>query len=127
MKFLPNRQLKILAAFALSGAALLAGCASVPPPTEQMALAKAAVTRATSAGGNEFAPVEMKSAIDKLDAADRAIGAKDYDRARQLAEQAQVDARAAEARAQNAKAQKALAETQESNRVLREEINRKSP
>jgi len=90
-----------------------------------MALSRTAVASATGAGGGEFAPVELKLAVDKLSAAERAMGDKDYDRARQLAEQAQVDAKLAETRAQAAKAQKAITESREANRVLREEINRK--
>jgi hypothetical protein len=48
----------------------------------------------------------------------------DYVRARQLAEQAQVDAQLAEATARSAKEQKSADALQESNRVLREEIER---
>jgi hypothetical protein len=62
----------------LSAALLLAACASTPAPTEQMALSRAAVSNATSAGGNEYAPVQLKSAVDKMDAAERAMSAKDY-------------------------------------------------
>jgi uncharacterized protein with von Willebrand factor type A (vWA) domain len=105
---------------------LITACASTPAPTEQMALSRAAVSNATSAGGNEFAPIQLKSAIDKMDAAEHALSAKDYIRARQLAEQAQVDAQLAEATARSAKAQKAADALQEDSRVLRQEIERKT-
>lgn len=108
----------------------MAGCASAPPaipaPTEQMAVSKAALNNASSAGGNEFAPIQFKSAMEKLEAAERAMGEKNYVRARQLAEQAQVDAELATAAARSAKAQKAADALQESNRVLRKEIDRKT-
>jgi hypothetical protein len=91
-----------------------------------MAVSKAAVNSANSAGSNEYAPVMYKSAMDKLDAAERAMNGKDYFMARQLAEQAQVDAQLAAATARSSKAVKAAGALQEDNRVLRQEINRKA-
>ncbi|MEB0009977.1 chromosome partitioning protein ParA, partial [Pseudomonas sp. RTB2] len=54
-----------LAALALGSCLVLAGCAG-NPPTEQYAVTQSAVNSAVSAGGREFAAVEMKSAQDKL-------------------------------------------------------------
>lgn len=108
----------------IAAAIITAGCASMPAPTEQMAVAKAAINNATSAGGNEFAPQPFKSALQKMDAAEQAMAEKDYPRARQLAEEAQVDAQLAAVMARSARAQKAAFELQEGNRVLQEEIER---
>ena len=105
---------------------IAAGCASLPAPTEQIAVSKAAVKNAISSGGNEFAPLETKSAIDKMNDAERAMAEKDYVNARRLAEQAQLDAKLAETTADYGKAQKAVNNSKESNRVLREEIDRTS-
>jgi len=102
-----------------------AGCASVAPPTEQLAVSKAAVANAVDAGGPEFAPAEMRTAREKLDRANQAMTAKDYEGARSLAEQAQVDAQLAATKARSAKAQKAALAVQEDSRVLREELDRK--
>jgi hypothetical protein len=107
-------------------AALMAGCASVPPPTEQLAVSKAAVENAVAAGGPEFAPTEMRTAQEKMDSANKAMAAKEYERAQWMAEQAQVDAQLAGSKARAAKAQKASLASQEDSRVLREELNRKS-
>ncbi|MEO8159209.1 MAG: DUF4398 domain-containing protein [Betaproteobacteria bacterium] len=107
-------------------AVVLAGCASIPPPTEQMAVSKLAVANAISAGGVEFAPVEMKSAQERMDRANRAMGKEEYENARRLAEEAQADARLAEKIAHAGKARQAANVTQEDSRVLREEINRKN-
>lgn len=104
----------------------LSGCASAPIPTEQLAVSKAAVDSATTAGGTEFAPLEIKAAHDKLDAANRAVTDKDYDKAARLAAEAQVDAKLAETKALSAKAQKAVAETQDNLRSMLHEINRSS-
>lgn len=118
---------KRLSAMVAGASIFLAGCAtSIPAPTEQLAVSKEAVTRAVNAGGAELAPVEMRVARDKLDRANVAMAAKDYELARALAEEAQVDARLAETKARSATAQKAAAALQEDSRILREEINRKT-
>lgn len=105
---------------------LAAGCAGIPAPTEQIAVSKAAVSNANSAGGNEFAPLPFNSAMDKMEIAERAMTDKDYLQARQLAEEAQIDAQLAEATARSVKAQKSLRQLQDDNRVLRQEIDRKA-
>ena len=107
-------------------AVVLGGCASVAPPTEQMAVSKSALANAASAGGSEYASVEMRTAQEKMERANRAMAKEDYESARRLAEEAQADARLAEKKAHAAKAQKAAGVTQEDIRVLREEIDRKS-
>ncbi|NOU21028.1 MAG: DUF4398 domain-containing protein [Methyloglobulus sp.] len=103
---------------------LMAGCAGIPAPTEQMAVSRAAVSNAASAGGNEFAPLQLKSAMEKMDNAERAMTEENYLQARQLAEQAQADAQLATTTARSVKAQKAASALQEDNRVLRQEIDR---
>ena len=110
----------------LAGTALLTACASVPPPTEQMAVSRAAVTDAQGAGAYEFAPVEMRTANEKLTRATAAMNQKDYVTARRLAEQAEADARLAAATANSAKAQRALDEVQASIRTLQNEITRQA-
>ena len=122
-KINPIRSYQKLNSFGLVAAILIVGCAGTPP-TEQMAVSKVAVTNATSAGGNEFAPLPLRSAMEKMDAAEQAMSEEDYPLARQLAEQAQVDAQLAAATARSAKAQKAASALQEDNRVLRKEIDR---
>jgi hypothetical protein len=106
-------------------ATLLAGCASPTPPIEQLAVSRAAISSANSAGGNEYAPLQSKAAVAKMDAAERAMTEKNYVLARQLAEEAQVDAQLAGATARTAKAQKAADAVHEDSRVLRKEIDRK--
>ncbi len=106
---------------------LMVGCASMPPPTEQIAVSKATVSRAVSVGGNEYAPMELRSATEKMNAAEEAMDNEEYLKARRLAEQAQLDASLAETRAALAKAQQAVKSAEESNRVLRLEIDRTTP
>ncbi len=103
-------------------AVVVTGCASVPAPTDQMAVSKAALNNASRAGGNEFAPQQLKFAKDKMEAAERAMAEENYRHARQLAEQVQVDAQLITIMARSAKAQKAAGELQEDNRELQQEI-----
>ncbi|MFA6971977.1 MAG: DUF4398 domain-containing protein [Gallionella sp.] len=112
---------------AVATAMFMTACAStptIPAPTEQMAVSRATLTAASSAGGSEFAPVQLKSAMDKMDSAERAMGAKNYALAKQLAEQAQVDAQLAATAARAGKAQKAADALRDSNRVLQKELDR---
>jgi hypothetical protein len=120
-------------AFSAAGVALLgltllgiAGCATTPPPNEQMAVARTAVADAVSAGAADYASVDLRNAQDELDRANTAMGARDYDRAQRLAESAEADANLAATRARSAKSQRAVAEVKESIRVLREELARAS-
>src|SRR5476651_680551 len=109
-----------LAALALGSSFVLAGCAG-NPPTAQYAVTQSAVNSAVSAGGTEFAAVEMKSAQDKLKQAEIAMHDKKYDQARTLAEQAEWDARVAERKAQAAKAEQAVKDSQKAVQELRQE------
>lgn len=106
-------------------ATALGACASVPAPTEQMAVSTAAVANAVSAGGTGLAPGELHGARDKLARANAALLAEDYPLARTLAEQSEVDAQLAVAKSRAAKAEIAARTLQEDGRVLREELDRK--
>nr|WP_114973327.1 DUF4398 domain-containing protein [Rhodoferax ferrireducens] len=111
----------------LGGAAvvLMVGCSSMKTPaTADVAVSKAAVDNAAGAGGAEFAPAEMNSAREKLALANKAMAAKDYKLAADLANQAQADAKLAQGKANSAKAQAAANALQDNIRVLREELDR---
>lgn len=112
-----------LAALAIGTSFVLAGCAG-NPPTEQYAVTQSAVNSAVSAGGTEFAAVEMKAAQDKLKQAELAMHDKQYDQARLLAEQAEWDARVAERKAQAMKAEQSLKDSQQGVQELRQESQR---
>jgi hypothetical protein len=114
---------------AWSGIALLlaTGCSSMKTPaTADIAVSKAAVEDAAGAGGADYAPTEMKSAREKITLANRAMAAKDYKRASELANEAQADAKLAQGKANSAKAQQAAQALQDDIRFLREELDRAS-
>jgi hypothetical protein len=82
----------------------LAACASTQeaPAKAEVAASTKAVDSAASAGAAELAPVEMNAAHAKMVAANQALAAKDYKLARDLANQAQVEARLAQSKAAKA-------------------------
>lgn len=100
------------------------GCASAPIPTEQFAVSQAAIESAASAGATEYAPLEIKSARDKLSAAQRAVNDKEYPTAAALAEEAAVDAKLAETKAHAEKANKSVNDIKDNLRTLLDEIER---
>jgi hypothetical protein len=115
-----------LLALTAGASIFIAGRASTPAPTEQMAVSTAALANPVSSGGPQWAPAELTTARDKLARANTALVAKDHDHARSLAEEAQADAQLAGAKARSAKARKAGDEVQEASRVLTEEMDRKT-
>lgn len=122
MKVRPRKHALIL------GLALLTLTACAPAkkaPTGQMALAQSAVDNATAADAYEYAPLELKTAQDKIEQAKMAIQAKEHVEAERLLEQAEIDAQLAEAKARTAKAQKTVETLQQGIDLLREEIQRK--
>lgn len=109
---------------AIASALFVAGCATVPPPREQIAVAKSAITDASSAGAARLAPTAYASAQSKLDLAQAAMRAGDYGRARMLAEDAEADAKVAAARARSDSAQRAADEVRAGIRALEDETTR---
>ena len=110
----------LLAVLAASAVLTLAGCAG-NPPTAQMAVATQALNAAETAGATEFAPIEMQSARKKMNDAEKADFEKDYEKAKDLAEQAEWDARVAERKAQAEKVKRAVDDAKRGVEELRNE------
>ncbi len=112
----------------LAGAAMilaLSACASEKTPaTAEVAVSKNAVENAVSAGAADLAPAEINLARDKMMRANAALANKDYALARDLANQAQADAKLAQSKANSAKATAAAAALDADLRVLRDEVDR---
>lgn len=122
-----TRLLKSVAmATGAAGVLVLAGCASPQkaPATADVAVSRNAVENAVSAGAAELAPAEITAARDKMVRANQALAAKDYKLARELAIQAQADAKLAQSKANSAKATAAANALDEDLRVLRQEVDR---
>ena len=107
-------------------AAGLGACASVPPPESQMGKADLALRKAEQADAAHFAPLEMRTARTKLEAARAAMREDDNLEARRLAEQAKLDALLAEATAQTAQRREATDTIRADIEALRAEAERAS-
>lgn len=122
-KYMKNRLSQVAgAAMVLS----LAACSSPQkaPATADVAVSKNAVENAVSAGAADLAPAEINAARDKMVRANAALAAKDYSLARDLAAQAQADAKLATSKANSTKATAAAAALDADLRVLQQEVDR---
>lgn len=119
--------------FLVAGGALtLTACASVPqPPNDALQAADIAVSNAEKDHGAEFAPLEMRSAHEKLAAAHAVAQKSDPDelgmkQSRYLADEARSDADLASSKARLGKAEAVNQEMQKSGKALRQETQRGS-
>ena len=97
-------------------------CASTPPPVDFLDDAQAAVQRAADAGALEYAPLELRYAREKLDAARAAVQERDYELAGWLAQESTVNSELAIAKTIAAQARDASRAKSEENARLREEL-----
>ena len=98
------------------------GCASTPVPTTAISEAEASLERALAAGGQEYAPIEIRFVQEKISGARLAASNRDGARAARLADQAMVNAELAIAKAAAARARAASRDQERSNNDLREEL-----
>jgi hypothetical protein len=115
----------------LAGSVILLGlgaCASPQkaPATAEVAVSRNAVENAAQAGAGELAPDDLTRAREKMLKANQALQAKDYKLARELAVQAEADAKLAQSRASSTKATAAADALDADLRALRQEVDRAS-
>jgi hypothetical protein len=102
---------------------LLVGCATRPPaPDEQIGAARSAVSSAEDAGARDYAADPLHRARELLERAEAARSRGDYDVARRLAGEAEIEARFAAFRTRSARADEGIVELEDSIRALRAEI-----
>lgn len=108
-------------------AATLAACGSnAPRPVSELALADSALKNAETSGAREYAPIELRIARQKKEAADAAMADEKYSQARKLTIQARADADLARAKSDAEKSRLALKEAQDNIEMLRTEATRTS-
>jgi chromosome segregation ATPase len=112
--------------FLMALAALAAGCASpdMGPVTRQIASVETMIRQARQAKAEEYAPLELKRAQEKLAAAKQAAEEEEVERAAMLAEEAMAEARLAEAKAEADRAKDRVADEEQDVETLRDEIDR---
>ncbi len=113
----------------IAGCAVLLGLAACSSPqkapaTAEVAVSRNAVENAVQAGAGTLAPDEITMAREKMLKANQALAAKDYKLARELATQAEADAKLAQSKANSEKANAASAALDADLRALRQEVDR---
>ena len=99
----------------------ISACATVPPPTDAMAAADAAVARADVSRAGDSSSAELRAARAKLESARAAMARGDMLLATRLVEEARVDADFAAARSEAARAQFNVEAMRKSNEALRQQ------
>jgi len=104
---------------------LVEGCATdSSAPYTQFTLTQTAIADAEQAGANQYASAELQMAKDKLDNAKTAMNERKYQRAKFLAEEAEVDAKVAEHSSRSFKADRAAQEVRSGVQTLQNELQR---
>jgi outer membrane murein-binding lipoprotein Lpp len=105
--------------------AVLAGCASGPPPktTADLARANTLVAEAEQSGAQQYAAADLQAARDEAQQANQ-LATHDPVRADELANEAAVDAKLASARVQNLQAQRGVKQLHQTLDTLRSEEQR---
>ena len=101
---------------------LLIGCASTPPPSGLLEEAEAMLENSVAAGADEYAPIELRFAREKLAGARLAIEDRDFESASWLLNQSIVNSELAMAKSDAARARDAVRRQQAANDKLRADL-----
>lgn len=124
MKKLMNNCVRGLRQGLVMGIAIVfISCGSTKPPSEDITRAENTIKQAEQIGAQNYAPLELREARQKLERANKLVEEEKYEEAKRMADQAEIDAELAEAKTLSEKAQKAVHELRESIKALREEIS----
>jgi predicted component of type VI protein secretion system len=108
-------------------AATISACGSkAPRPISELALASSALKNAETSGAREYAPIELRIARDKTEAAEGAMADEKYAKAHRLTQEASADADLARAKANVEKSRLALKEAKDNIEMIRSEATRTS-
>lgn len=108
-------------------AATVSACGSkAPRPVSELALADSALKNAETSGAREYAPIELRIAREKKEAADAAMADEKYGKARMLTQEASADAELARAMSDVEKSRLALKEAKDNIEMIRKEATRTS-
>jgi hypothetical protein len=101
---------------------ILAACTTVAPNPEVIETAEIALKAAEAAGGDEFAPVEMRFAREKLDSALMGMEKEKYEVAIYLMEESEINSELAIEKSRTAKSRRLVNELRKSNEELNESL-----
>jgi len=100
----------------------LAACTTVRPGPEVFVAAEDAIQAAEAAGGEEFAPVEMRFAREKLDSAKLGLEKQKYEVIVYLVEESEINSELAIEKSRTAKSRRSANELRKSNEELEESL-----
>jgi len=101
---------------------VLSACATVHPSPDILVTAEKAIQAAEAAGGDEFAPVEMRFAREKLASARIGMEKQKYDVAIYLMEEAEINAELAIEKVRTARLRRQVNELRKTNEELDESL-----
>ncbi len=101
---------------------LLSACTTVQPDPNVLVTAEKAIQAAVAAGGDEFAPVEMRFAREKLETARIGMEKEKYEVAVYLLEEAEINAELAIEKSRTARLRRQVNEMRKSNEELDAEL-----
>ena len=96
----------------------VAACATVRPGPEIFDTAEKAIQAAETAGGDEFAPVEMRFAREKLASAQKGMDKQKYEVSVYLLEESEINAELAIEKSRTAQSRRRVNEQRKSNEEL---------
>ena len=96
----------------------LSACTTLRPGPDAFVSAESAIKAAESAGGDEFAPVEMRFAREKLASAQQGMDQQKYEVALYLIEQSEINSELAIEKSRAAKSRRRVNELTKSNDEL---------
>jgi hypothetical protein len=91
---------------------LITGCATTPPDPRLLSNAEQAIDAARKAGAEEYAPLELRFAVEQLETARFHLENNQADAARRSADEGEIEAQLALARSRAAQARAELAQRQ---------------
>jgi hypothetical protein len=101
---------------------ILVGCSSPRPQPDAFEDAEAAIDAAVRADAEQYSPVELRFAREKLEEARKGMEYKEYDKAIYLIEQAEINAELAIEKTRAAVLRGEVTELTRENEILREDF-----
>ncbi|MBN2733196.1 MAG: DUF4398 domain-containing protein [Balneolaceae bacterium] len=102
----------------------MGACATTNVPAPDTSEAESMIKQAEEAGAQEYAPLELREAREKVEQAKSLVEQEENAKAMRLTKEASVDAELAMVKARSAKAQEAVKQLKETIKTLKEEIER---
>ena len=118
MRHNPPMRIPVIVIFTL----LLASCSTVKPAPDAFNDAEESIDAAIRAGAEEYSPVELRFAREKLAEARKGMEVKQYDKSIYLIEQSEINSELAIEKSRTAVIRAKVADRARQNEILREDF-----